>query len=197
MCEIFAGMEVKPHYLDREFTIGLDQALLDFDCRKNKVAVVKSPNFPAAGKGLISQRSQPITKNTGLPYWGTVFIHDFKYKSIDQLNLDSKVRERLVLLHFQPFIHLGIRVYILASQSCASSYSNDATFKGWNKSPKSNPNIKNNCNLWCSEPIDGETLQGFVKLVEKLSSMGRGTDNDQIWRRNANRLWIVDIDIKT
>ena len=70
MCDIFSRMQVKPHYLKREFTRALDQALLKFDSQKNKVAVVKSPNFPSAGKGLISERSQPIAKHTGLPYWG-------------------------------------------------------------------------------------------------------------------------------
>ena len=82
---------MKPDYLEGTVSIGLDQAVLDFDCKKNKVAVVKSPNFPLAGKGLISECEQPITKETGLPYWKTVFINDFNYKEIDELNLDSSI----------------------------------------------------------------------------------------------------------
>ena len=66
----------------------------------------------------------------------------------------------------QPFEHLGIRVYILASQSCASSYSNDTTFQGWDKLPKSNPKIKNNCYLWCSKPINAETVEGYSNWLK-------------------------------
>ena len=48
--DIFPGIELKPEYLECAVSIGLDQAVLDFDCEKNKVAVVKKPKLSFSRK---------------------------------------------------------------------------------------------------------------------------------------------------
>ena len=108
---------IKPDYLDCEkfkgFSMAYDQRIVDYDSGINNVLVVKSPNFPKAGKGLISDRPQTLTAGSSLPYRGQVFIHFHKERSIDDIPFKKEERERLVVLPFQPFLNIGIELYIL------------------------------------------------------------------------------------
>ena len=112
------------------------QNIIDYESGANKVLVVSSPNFPSAGQGLISDRPQAMVNGNELPYWGEVFIHDFLKKDIKDVKLNKKFAERLVELPVQPFLGLGLRMYILGSLSCVATYANDAQFNGWDQPPK-------------------------------------------------------------
>ena len=72
--EIFAGLKIAPDYLCCErfkgYSMEYNQVIIDYESGANNVLVVPSPNFPVSGKGLISDRAQVITTDTGLPYWG-------------------------------------------------------------------------------------------------------------------------------
>ena len=128
-----------------------DQIVLDYDSGGNNVLVVNSPNIPEAGKGLIFSRKQPMTEDTGLRCWGEVFIHFYQRINIEDLHLEKHITDRLVRLPFQPFIHIGVELYILGSLCCAATYSNMAGFKGWgDDEKKKNSKFENNCFIWCS-----------------------------------------------
>ena len=168
---------IKPNYLDCEkftgFSMDYDQDIIDYECGLNKLLVVQSPNFPNAGKGLISDRPQTLTAGSSLPYWGQVFIHFYKERSIDDIPFKKEERERLVVLPFQPFLNIGIELYILGSQSSVATYSNDAKFTGWNEecketihSSKKTKHIQNNCFIWCSKPADPETIGGLIAWLK-------------------------------
>ena len=143
-----------------------DQKVLDFDASKNQVLIVPSPNIPAAGKGLISNSRRTITKNTGLPYWGQVFVHYFKERNIQDVVMEREYSERLVLLPYQPFFGIGIELYVLGSLSSAATYSNDANFNGWNNGPKKENPLQNNCHIFGSQPLDADTIGGLIAWLE-------------------------------
>ena len=69
--------------------------------------------------------------------------------------------DRLVILPVQPFVHLGIELYILGSLSCVASYSSDAMFNGWDKSPITRENIQNICHITYAEIVDMELFKVF------------------------------------
>ena len=162
--EFLEKMPIKPDYVD--FNQSFNQANLDRDCEMNGVLVVNSPNFPKAGKGLISNRPAVITKETGLPYWGQVFLHFFKERTLNEIPFDNKCKERLFLVPVQPFKHVGIELYILGSLSCASTYSNDAQFNGWEDESRKKSHCENNCRFWCSTPIDEQTIGGVINWLK-------------------------------
>ena len=142
-----------------------DQRIVNYESGTNNVLVVDSPNFPLAGKGLISNRKQPITKDTGLPYWGKLYLHMKNYCNIEEVKMSKSEYDRLVILPVQPFLHLGLEVYVLGSLSCVAAYSNDATFNGWNEKPLQQ-DILNNCTLTYSEALHSETVEGFMSCVK-------------------------------
>ena len=168
--EIFHRLRISPDYLDcarfKDYSMQYDNVILAYDVGINNLLVVPSPNFPEAGKGLISNRKQPITKETGLPYWGEVFAHMKDYCTIDELNLEKSVSDRLVKLPIQPFLHLGLELYILGSLSCAATYSNDAEFNGWGEKPKKKGVIQNNCYLTYAELPNDQTIEGFLNWLK-------------------------------
>ena len=98
--EAFHSIAMKPAYLNK-FTMGLDEVLLSDDAASSKLKIVQSPNFPAAGKGLVSVRV--ITPTYKIPYWGKLFLHKFKECNLAELNIDDCFRDRLIKLKFQPF----------------------------------------------------------------------------------------------
>ena len=161
----FHYMPIKADYLScqhfNDYAMDYSQVILDYECATNKVIVTESPSFPNAGKGLVNNRTEPISKGTGLPYWGQVFVQDFVKQPIQDVDLDDKYQERLVELSFQPFLHIGLRLYLLGSLSCAASYSNDADFKGWSDSCERTTGNLNNCFLREYSPLDEKTVKGL------------------------------------
>ena len=83
--------------------------------------------------------------------------------------------ERLIELPFQPFQHLDIELYIMGSLSCVATYCNDAAFNGWGETPKEHETIKNNCYIWCSEPVESETIGGLIAWLESCPIWIRAT----------------------
>ena len=167
----FDRLSMKPEYMVcqsfNKFSMQYDKIILDHDCEKNKVLVIDSPNFPNAGKGLINNRAQAISKESGLPYWGQLFVVDFIKQNIEAVVLNEKLRERMVELSFQPFLHIGLRLFVVGSLSCAASYSNDANFKGWSAGHNSDStNFVNNCFLREYSPLDENTVKGFVAWLQ-------------------------------
>ena len=108
--------------------MNLVENVLISDSKHNTVKVMDSPNYPDAGKGLLSDRKAAITKDTGMPYWGCVFVSMDK-----EIDMHQKFKERLVKLKFQPFSRLGITLYLAGSLSCAAGYANDANFNNWKR----------------------------------------------------------------
>ena len=145
-------------------TWSLIRAIIKQSC--NEVLVVKSPNFPKAGKGLISNRPEVITKETGLPCWVQVFLHFFKERTLNEIPFDKKDKERLFLVPVQPFRHVGIGLYILGSLSCAATYINDSQFNGWEDQSRKKSHCENNCRFWCSTPIDEQTIGGVINWLK-------------------------------
>ena len=143
-----------------------NQAIVDYECGISNLVVKESPNFPCAGKGLVSNRTEPISKDNGLPYWGQLYVHDFIKQPIEDVDLDEKYRERLVELSFQPFLSIGLCLYVLGSLSCIASYSNDADFKGWNHDCERKSNDLNNCFLREYCPLDEKTVKGFSAWLQ-------------------------------
>ena len=100
--DIFEKMPVKADYLDcqrfKGYSMTLDPVVCDYDCGINNVLIVDSPNFPEAGKGLILNRKHPMTEETGLPYWGEVFVHFYERINIEDIPLEKHFSERLIRL---------------------------------------------------------------------------------------------------
>ena len=147
------------------FTMNVVENVLIADQKNNTVSVVDSPNFANAGKGLISFSKKVITPDTGMPYWGCVYVQsDCNTEDID---MPKCFKDRMVKLKFQPFKKIGITLYMVGSLSCAATYANDAEFSGWEtKKRKRDSTISNNCFLWESAPLDTKTVQGFVKWLK-------------------------------
>ena len=165
----FHAFPIKPDYLKCErfndWNMYAVHNILNYDSYVNMVQVVDSPNFPTAGKGLINIRSQPITEKTGIPYWGCLFVHYYQHCDIRELEINVCFKDRLVELSWQPFLHLGLRLYVVGSLSCASSYANDAVFSGWNK--KTNPhNDQNNASMFEHDPEYTIFVKAFIKWLE-------------------------------
>ena len=136
--KLFHGFEVKPAYLSR-FALDLDENLLQTELDLTKTAVVTSPNFPNAGKGLVNM-SGTVEKDVSFPYWGQIFLHNQYDSQLHNVNLDENIKCRFIAPLFQPFLSKHLKLYLAGSLSCASTYCNDATFKGL-----TNTRIKNNC----------------------------------------------------
>jgi hypothetical protein len=134
--------------------------------KKNQVLIVPSPNFPDAGRGLISNSRRIITKETGLPYWGQLVVHYYKERNIQDIGMEKEYSERLVLLPCQPFLDIGIKLYVLGSLSCVATYSNDVNFNGWNKGPKKESSLQNNCRIFGSQPLDSQTIGGLIAWID-------------------------------
>ena len=167
--EVFAAFQafpIFPDYLFSKrtdyFTMNLIDNVLISDSKHNTVKVINSPNFPDAGKGLVSNRKAANTKDTSMPFWGCVYVHNNCDK---KMNMEKCFQDRLVKLRVQPFKKIGITLYIVGSLSCTASYANDAEFSGWGKRKRSRE-VLNNCFLWESDPIDVETVKGFVKWLK-------------------------------
>lgn len=165
------GFKIFPDYLDCErfsnFSMCYDQVIVDYESGANNVLVVASPNFPSAGKGLISDRVQAMVPGNEIPYWGELFVHKFEESNIMNLKMKKKFAERLVELPVQPFLGVGICLYVLGSLSCVATYSNDAQFNGWGKPPKENSRLENNCHLWCYELEKMESFEALVNWLKK------------------------------
>ena len=142
------------------------QSIFEYECATNHVMVTESPMFPSAGKGLVNNHVQPISKDTGLPYWGQLFVHDFVKEPIQDVDLPNKYRERLVKLSFQPFLHIGLHLYLMGSLNCAATYSNDADFKGWNDHYDRTTNNLNNCFIREYAVLDEKTVKGFSAWLQ-------------------------------
>ena len=89
----FHGFPIQPDYLncDRKKAWSMHHVhnILNYDSYVNMVQVVDSPNFPSAGKGLINIRPQPISENTGMPYWGCLFVHDSTICDVNENDVET------------------------------------------------------------------------------------------------------------
>ena len=136
--KLFHGFEVKPAYLPH-FAMDVDPIILETELILTKTALVDSPNFPNAGKGLVNIGST-VDQGVYIPYWGKIFLHtepgDVKLHSVD---LEEKFKCRFITPLFQPFLSQHMKLYLAGSLSCVATYINDATYEGFD------PNIQNNC----------------------------------------------------
>ena len=136
--KLIHGFEVKPAYLPH-FAMDVDPIILETELILTKTALVDSPNFPNAGKGLVNIGST-VDQGVYIPYWGKIFLHtepgDVKLHSVD---LDEKFKCRFITPLFQPFLSQHMKLYLAGSLSCVATYINDATYEGFD------PNIRNNC----------------------------------------------------
>ena len=123
--KLFHGFEVKPAYLSR-FALDLDENLLQTELDLTKTAVVTSPNFPNAGKGLVNM-SGTVEKDVSFPYWGQIFLHNQYDSQLHNVNLDENIKCRFIAPLFQPFLSKHLKLYLAGSLSCAATYCNDAT----------------------------------------------------------------------
>ena len=80
--DYLTALAMKPDYLDCErftgYAMEFNERVFMYDCGVNKLSVIESPNFPTAGKGVALNRANPITEQTGFPYWGQLFIKSSK-----------------------------------------------------------------------------------------------------------------------
>ena len=135
--KLFHGFENKPSYLPR-FSLELDESLLQTELNLTETAIVKSPNFPNAGKGLVNIGGT-VDKLVSFPYWGQIFLHQTSDTQLHLVELNENIKCRFIAPLFQPFLSKHMKLYIAGSLSCAATYVNDATYEG------SKTRIRNNC----------------------------------------------------
>ena len=136
--KLFHGFENKPSYLT-SFSLDLDENLLQTELDLTETAIVKSPNFPNAGKGLINI-GENVDKHVYIPYWGQIFLNPSSDTKLHLVNLDENIKCRFITPLFQPFLSKHLKLYLAGSLSCAATYANDATFES-----STQTRIKNNC----------------------------------------------------
>ena len=111
-----------------------------------------------------------------------MFIHFPQERTIDEIRLEKEVRERLVILPFQPFLDIGIELYVLGSLSCAATYSNDAEVHGWGEECKKAETSDNNCFMWCSKPADPNTIGGLLAWLKSCPRCG-------LWSKKHSKIY--------
>ena len=126
--KLFHGFENKPSYLT-SFSLDLDENLLQTELDLTETAIVKSPNFPNAGKGLINV-GETVYKHVYIPYWGQIFLHPPSDKKLHQVDLNENRKCRFIAPLFQPFLSKHLKLYIAGSLSYSATYANDATYEG-------------------------------------------------------------------
>ena len=156
--QLFHGFKNKPSYLT-SCSLELDENLLQTELNLTQTAIVNSPNFPNAGKGLINVGTT-VDKKVYFPYWGQIFLHEASDTKLHNVDLPEEIKCRFIAPLFQPFLSKHLKLYIAGSLSCVATYCNDASYEGLKQSK-----IKNNC-IFEQREFNGNT--GVELRVEEF-----------------------------
>ena len=123
---IFDGFQVKPVYWnnDNVFPLFLDEALRDNDASYHNTVIADS-NIANSGKGLFTTVDVPL--NHQYAYSGVLRLRHEENDSEEQVFYDI-MKHRSVKTMLQPFLHFGIRMYVVGSYNCAATYMNDLDY---------------------------------------------------------------------
>ena len=124
---MFDGFQVPPPYLDdddRVFPLFLVEAIRDQDAFCNDT-VIRDSHIPNAGNGLFTTVAVP--KGHQYPYSGVLKLMYAGHVSDADVFYGS-MEHRSVEPMCQPFLHLGIRIFVVGSLNSAATYMNDLDY---------------------------------------------------------------------
>lgn len=125
---MFDGFQVPPPYWDdddRVFPLFLVEAIRDQDAFCNDT-VIRDSHIPNAGNGLFTTVAVP--KGHQYPYSGVLKLMYAGHVSDEDVFYGS-MEHRSVEPMCQPFLHLGIRIFVVGSLNSAATYMNDLDYK--------------------------------------------------------------------
>ena len=157
---MFDGFQVPPpHWSDSVYPLVLDEAIRDEDAFLMDT-VIRDSTIPNAGKGLFPTIDVPV--NHHYHYSGVLKLKYENHDSDEDVFFGT-MKHRSVKTMLQPFLHLGIRMYVVGSYNSASTYMNDLDFDA--KAPPSR--TLNNCMI-VGFPFETEnaTVGDFKKWLK-------------------------------
>ena len=158
---MFDGFQVPPpHWSDSMvYPLLLDDAIRDEDAFLTDTVITDS-NIANAGKGLFTTIDVPVHHH--YPYSGVLKLKYQNHDSDEDVFYGS-MKHRSVKTMLQPFLHLGIRMYVVGSYNSASTYMNDLDYG--EKAPPSR--TLNNCIIvgvpFATDPV---TVGDFKKWLK-------------------------------
>jgi hypothetical protein len=161
---MFDGFSVPPPHwnVDTIYPIGLDEAVRHQDCLSTNT-IIQDSLIPNAGKGLYTVI--PVPTSYEYPYSGVLRLKYAGHES-DEDVFYGTMKHRSVETLFQPFLHLGITMFVVGSYNSAATYMNDLDH-GLNEPPS---RTSNNCMIVANPhgDVNVMTVRSFKDWLKQI-----------------------------